>query len=115
MVCISKKYFYKFSPRTSKIYEKKINDYDLFLYHEDDIPFKYSHVQAFITETNLLKKRLQPPRAAECNAVVPSVVAAFTSAPCSTNHSIAATWPSRAAEYNAVMPSPQAFFWSDTR
>jgi hypothetical protein len=41
-----------------KYMKKKINDYDLFLYHEDDIPFKYSHVQAFITETNLLKKRL---------------------------------------------------------
>lgn len=36
----------------------RIDKYDLFLYHEDDIPFKFSHVNAFVEENHLLKQRL---------------------------------------------------------
>jgi hypothetical protein len=36
---------------------KHVEDYDVFMYHEDDIPFKFHHVQAFTQETALLKER----------------------------------------------------------
>ncbi len=40
-----------------KYMKRHVNDYDLFLYHEDDTPFKYHHVTAFTQEIILLKER----------------------------------------------------------
>ena len=35
-----------------------LEEFDMFLYHEDDIPFRFSHVNAYAIEVALLKERL---------------------------------------------------------
>jgi len=36
----------------------RLNDYDVFMYHEDDIPFRASHLTAYVKATHDLKHRL---------------------------------------------------------
>jgi hypothetical protein len=36
----------------------RLNDYDVFMYHEDDIPFRAAHLNAYIQATHDLKHRL---------------------------------------------------------
>ena len=41
-----------------KILPKYVDDYDIFLYHEDDIVFRFKHLVAFVEETKRLQNLL---------------------------------------------------------